>query len=285
MSTVAPAAPPAAAGPSGPAGPAGARSPQPGAGGVPAGAQPSGRVVESAAAKRARLALRRRLITFSIPVVLVVLVVAIKLLVMGAASQRALAGFHANDPDAVHRAADTMSIVNVIEAHKAPFARGDAWVLAGDLEQARASFEEALALAPGDSVDSCQIRVNLALALEKLGDAAKAAGQDDKARDYWRQVVAVTDATPPVCSRPQADGAGAKSTAAGQRAKAKLDPTAAPQDPQQQTPEQQQEQQRKQEDLDRKTEENRRKRIEQGPDGQGTRPPGGGNLPPGAKPW
>lgn len=264
------------------------------AGGIPLGTpEPSTpgqgasgrRAVEHPEARRARLARRRRLITWSIPVVAVVLVIAVKLLVMTAASQRALEGFHANNADAVHQAADTMSVVNVIEAHKAPFARGDAWVLAGDLERARASFEEALALAPADSVDSCQVRVNLALALEKLGDAAKAAGDEATARAHWQRVVEVTAAAPPGCFQPPADGAGDKAKAAGERAKAKLDPNAAPPTTPPQTPEEQQEQQQKQDDLDRKTEENRRKRIEQGPDGQGTRPPGGGNLPPGAKPW
>ena len=82
-----------------------------------------------------------------------------------------------------------MSFLNVVERHKAPFARGDAFVLAGDLDSARAQFEQALELAPPDSIDSCQIRVNLALALEKLGDAAKAAGDEVAAKDYWLSLI------------------------------------------------------------------------------------------------
>jgi tetratricopeptide (TPR) repeat protein len=249
-------------------------------GGLSRGSQ----TAESAAAKRARLALRRRLITWSIPVVVLALVVAVKLLVMGAAGQRALDGFYANSADAVHQAADTMSFVNVVERHKAPFARGDAWVLAGDLDRARAAFEEALALAPGDSPESCQIRVNLALTLEKLGDAAKNAGDEAAARRFWQQVVELTAATPPGCFDPPAEGAGDKSKNAGARAKAKLDPNGQP-PPQSPDEQRQQEEQRKQDDLDKKSEDNQRKRAEEGPDGQQQRPPGSGRTPPGAKPW
>ena len=88
-----------------------------------------------------------------------------------------------------------MSFLNVVERHKAPFARGDAFVLAGDLDSARAQFEQALELAPPDSIDSCQIRVNLALALEKLGDAAKAAGDDAGATRKLGRAVQIATAT------------------------------------------------------------------------------------------
>ncbi len=250
-----------------------------GGGGIPGRAA----VPESLAAKQARLRLRRQLVSWSIPVVAVILVVAVKLLVMSAAAQRAVDGFYANSADAVHQAADTMGFVNVVERHKAPFARGDAWVLAGDFDQARAAFEEALQLAPADSVDSCQIRVNLALSLEKLGDAAKQAGDEATARERWQRVVDVTAAAPPGCFDPPADGAGDKAKKAGERAKAKLNPQS-PQQPQgngTDTPDQQD----KKDDLDKKTEENQRKRAEEGPDGQDQRPPGSGRLPPGAKPW
>lgn len=273
MTTVLPPASPAA-----PAGSlAGPGEPGPSPRGIP------GRgVAESTAARRARLQMRRRLVTWSIPVVLVALVIAVKLLVMDAAAHRAVAGFYANSADAVHQAADTMAFANVVEQHKAPFARGDAWVVAGDFDQARAAFEQALELAPPDSVDSCQIRVNLALALEKLGDAAHQAGDEPTARQHWQRVVEVTGAAPPGCFDPPADGAGEKSRKAGQRAQAKLNPPSGqqPEGNGDRAPDQ-----GKQDDLDKKTEENQRKRAEQGPDGQQQRPPGGGRLPPGAKPW
>ncbi len=257
----------------------------------PASAQPPtrsgpfGGPSEPAESRAARLARRRRLITWSVLPVLLALLIAAKLFFMVGAADRAVVAFYANDAAGGHHAADTMAFGNIVERHKAPFARGDAWVVAGDLDQARVAFEQALELAPADSVDSCRIRVNLALTHEKLGDTAHANGDETTAREHWQQVVEITDATPPGCSEPEADGTGQKASEIGARAKAKLDPPENP-PPSEPDPQKQQEQQQKQDELDKKTEENQLYRNANGPDGA-DRPPGGGrgSLPPHAKPW
>ncbi len=239
---------------------------------------------EPLAERRARLALRRRLVTWSIGPGVVALLVAVKLLTMSAAAQQAVDGFFAGNAEVVFAAADRMSFLNLVERHKAPFARGDGFILAGDFDHAREQFERALELAPAGSVDSCQIRVNLALTLEKLGDAAQAAGDQAKARDYWTRTKEVAQAAPPGCFDPPADGAGDKARSAGERADRKLNPSSAPQEgPADQ--QQQQEQQRKQDQLDQQTQENQQDRQLNGPDGQGGIPSGGGSGNPAAKPW
>ncbi len=241
---------------------------------------------EPAASRAARLARRRRLIAWSVLPVLLAALVAAKLLVMVGAADRAVVAFHANDATGGHQAADTMAFGNVIERHKAPFARGDAWAVAGDLEQARVAFEEALELAPVNSVDSCWIRVNLALTYEKLGDTAHEAGDDTTAREHWQRVVEITEATPPACSDPEADGADQKASEIGARAKAKLEPPENPPPPKPDPQKQQQQQKKKQDELDKKTEENRRDRNANGPDGGDHGSGGGsGSLPPHDKPW
>ena len=240
---------------------------------------------EPAAARHARLAMRRRLISWSIGPAFVAILVAVKLLTMSAAATQAVDGFFAAAAHTVFEAADRMSFLNVVERHKAPFARGDAFVLAGDLDSARAQFEQALELAPPDSIDSCQIRVNLALALEKLGDAAKAAGDEVAAKDYWTRTKAVADAAPPGCFPPAADGAGQKAEAAGDRAEQKLNPQQSSGGDQSSDAQQQAEQQRKAEELDQQTHENQQDRQQNGPDGQGNPAGGGGSANPAAKPW
>jgi hypothetical protein len=121
-------------------------------------------------------ALRRRrklLLLWSGLPVLLVLCLAAKLLSLAVLGGQAAAGFESRDAGLVGSAASGLRAVNVIESHKAPFAEGDARVLAGDFEAARQQFEEALALAGPE--DECVIRVNLVLSIERLGDARLAA--------------------------------------------------------------------------------------------------------------
>ena len=141
---------------------------------------------ETAEARAARLRLRKRLVVWSLPFVVVLALVATKLLTMVALGDEALRSYTAGNVTGTEDAAKRLGFLNLIEAHKAPFARGDARVLAGDYDGARAAFEESLALAPHRTLASaCQIRVNLSLSLEKLGQAAQNAGQADQAKQYF----------------------------------------------------------------------------------------------------
>ncbi len=146
-----------------------------------------------------RLRLRRRLVWWSLPVVVLMLLVATKLLSMVAFGEDALRSYTAGNITGTQDAADHLSWLNVIEPHKAPFARGDARVLAGDFAGARAAFEEALALAPKNSVESCQIRVNLVLSLEKLGTAATQAGRTAEAQAFRGRLEEVVAQAPQGC--------------------------------------------------------------------------------------
>jgi hypothetical protein len=140
---------------------------------------------------------RRRLLLWSGLPVLVVLCVCAKLLSLGVLTGQATAGFASGDAVAVGSAAAGLRAANIIERHKAPFAEGDARVLAGDFEAARQLFEEALALSgPGDE---CVIRVNLVLSIERLGDARLAAQDPAGAGRLFAEGLAVVDGAPPGC--------------------------------------------------------------------------------------
>jgi hypothetical protein len=159
-----------------------------------------------------RLRLRRRLLLLwsGLPVLVVVCVCA-KLLSLGVLAGQATAGFASADARAVGSAAAGLRAANVIERHKAPFAEGDARVLAGDFEAARQLFEEALALSGPD--DECVIRVNLVLSIERLGDARLAAQDPAGARRLFAEGLAVVDGAPEGClsgARSAAPDAGKK---------------------------------------------------------------------------
>jgi hypothetical protein len=120
-----------------------------------------------------RRRLRRRLFLWSAPVVLVVLVVALKLLSLPLFAALAQ---HAYDGRAYERAASLtapLGVANVVEPWVHHFDRGTAWAQVGVLDVARDEFVTALDLAPeDDETVSCVIRTDLVLVIEAQGDAA-----------------------------------------------------------------------------------------------------------------
>ena len=233
---------------------------------------------ETDEARAARLRLRKRLILWSLPFVVLLALVATKLLTMVSLGDQALSSYTAGNVTGTEDAARRLGLLNLIEAHKSPFARGDARVLAGDYEGARAAFEESLALAPPDSREACQIRVNLALSLEKLGQAAQSAGHADQAKQYLDRVQQVVNEAPPSCFEGDAqDEEGQQLRDAQQRAQ---DQNQQQQDQQnQQNQQQDQPSEDKQQQLDEKTQENLQQRQ------QGDEQNGAVTKPPVDKPW
>jgi hypothetical protein len=154
---------------------------------------------ESDPARKARLRQRRRLVVWSVPVVVMLLLVAGKLFATVAWGEDARQAYAGGNITATEEAARRLGFLNVLEPHKAPFALGDARVMAEDYEGARAAFEEALTRAPGGTEESCQIRVNLVLTLERLASAATAAGRTAAAAAYVARLDDVVAQAPPAC--------------------------------------------------------------------------------------
>ncbi|MGP4032209.1 hypothetical protein [Pseudarthrobacter sp. 1C304] len=207
---------------------------------------------------------RRHLLLWSTIPVLLALLVAVKLLSAAWFAGRAGDAFSRADVPAAESAASALGFANILEPHKAPFAAGDAMALRGEYGGARGAFEAALAAAP--PADECRIRANLALSIERLGDAGSAggtpAGPDEAAGPYeaagpdardealrlYLEALAVVDAAPDGCF-----GAGRTDAAAGEslessrqrlaekteRLRQEPGGGAGEQDPEQQDPEQQ----------------------------------------------
>lgn len=173
-----------------------------------------------------RAARRRRLLAWSAVPVILMLCVAAKLLSLGLLGARAAGAYGASDAAAVHAAAEGLRLANVIEPHKAPFASGDAHVLSGDFGAARLRFQESLDLvqaAQTGSADACVIRVNLVLAIERLGDEKIRAEDPASAAGLFEEALAAAGAAPEGCfSEGLPAGTGERLTGAESRLQEKL---------------------------------------------------------------
>ncbi|MGV0810526.1 hypothetical protein ABQF34_01050 [Mycolicibacterium boenickei] len=117
-------------------------------------------------------ALRRRLLVYSAPVVLVVVIAVVKLLSVVMTGHASVSSFAARDTEAMAGEVERLQVLNVVEPGKADFAAGALAVLENRLADADRHF--AVAVTHLDSDESCSARVNLELVRETLGDRAAA---------------------------------------------------------------------------------------------------------------
>jgi hypothetical protein len=143
------------------------------------------------------LTLRRRLVLFSAPVALIVLIAAVKMISVVVAGNSAVTNFAEGDGDALGGDSSTLDTFNVIERAKAPFTAGTAAVLQGRLDEADARFSEALTLTGAD--ESCPVLVNLELVRERQGDIDGWEGRPDDARERYRSALGIVDGAPDGC--------------------------------------------------------------------------------------
>ncbi|ULE34173.1 hypothetical protein [Mycobacterium sp. IDR2000157661] len=145
----------------------------------------------------ARLRLRRRLLLFSAPAVLVLLVAAVKMISVVAAGNSANSNYAERDADALRTNVAVLDVLNVIEPAKAPFAAGTSAVLDDRLADAEARFAEALTHTPAEQ--SCPVLVNLELVRERRGDVDAWENRPDAARARYLSALDLVNAAPPAC--------------------------------------------------------------------------------------
>jgi hypothetical protein len=92
--------------------------------------------------------------------------------------------------------------LNWFEPYKSPYNVGTALAGAEELDAARSKLEEALGLASG--LEVCAVRVNLALVIERQGDAARADGDGEAAAQLYGEGLQVTAETPEECDSDEA---------------------------------------------------------------------------------
>jgi tetratricopeptide (TPR) repeat protein len=143
------------------------------------------------------LSLRRRLVLFSAPVMLVALLAAVKMISVVVAGNSAVTNFSDRDTEALGRDTSTLNALNVVEPAKAPFAAGTLAVLQGRLDEADEHFSEALSRT--DAEQSCPVLVNLELVRERRGDIDGWEGRPDQARERYRDALAIVRDAPDGC--------------------------------------------------------------------------------------
>ncbi|OBB29889.1 hypothetical protein A5792_03315 [Mycolicibacterium peregrinum] len=134
---------------------------------------------------------RRRLLVYSAPVALVLVIAIVKLISVVLIGNSAAASFTDRDIEALRSEVGRLQVGNVVEPGKARFAAGALAVLEDRLADADQNFADAVARLNGS--ESCSARVNLELVRETLGDRAAAASDGATALSHYLSARDVID--------------------------------------------------------------------------------------------
>lgn len=135
--------------------------------------------------------LRRRLILWTLPLVLVALVFAGKLFSMPVIAQGGIDDYEASEFEQAASGFDRLGFWNAFESWIVYFDRGTTYAAGGAYGEATDDLSLALAKAPEDM--RCTVRVNLALAWEQQGDVYAEQGYGDRARELWETSLEVIE--------------------------------------------------------------------------------------------
>lgn len=155
------------------------------------------------ATNRRRRSIRLWVLIGTLPLTLAALLFVGKLLSMYGFAHQAISTYVAGDYAGSASAAQSQEFLNWFEPYKAPYNAGTALAGAEELDAARGKLEEALSLASG--LDVCAVRVNLALVIERQGDAARAGGDGPGSVQLYGEALKVTAETPEECDSEEAD--------------------------------------------------------------------------------
>ncbi|WP_300268206.1 hypothetical protein [Microbacterium sp.] len=155
------------------------------------------------ASNRRRRSIRRWVMIGTLPLTLAALLFVGKVLSMYAFAHQAITSYVADDFAGSTTAAQGQEFINWFQPFVAPYNIGTALAGSEDLDGARAKLEEALPLAHG--LEVCAVRVNLAIVIERQGDAAVTTGDGTAAAELYGEALLITAETPEECSSEEAD--------------------------------------------------------------------------------
>lgn len=155
------------------------------------------------ATNRRRRSIRLWVLIGTLPLTLAALLFVGKLLSMYGFAHQAISTYVVGDYAGSASAAQGQEFLNWFEPYKAPYNAGTALAGSEELDAARGKLEEALPLASG--LDVCAVRVNLALVIERQGDAARAGGDSPGSVQLYGEALTVTAETPKECDSEEAD--------------------------------------------------------------------------------
>ncbi|MBW8762376.1 MAG: hypothetical protein JF592_07295 [Microbacterium sp.] len=154
------------------------------------------------AANRRRRRIRRWIAIGTLPLTLAALLFVGKLLSMYAFAHQSISAYVVDDYAGSEASARGQEFLNWFEPFKAPFNVGTALAGAEKLPEARTKLEESLELAHG--LEVCTVRINLALVIERQGDAAAADGDGAAAAEFYGEALTLTSETPEECNSEEA---------------------------------------------------------------------------------
>ncbi|KRD53857.1 hypothetical protein [Microbacterium sp. Root280D1] len=154
------------------------------------------------ASNRRRRRIRRWIAIGTLPLTLAALLFVGKILSMYAFAHQSITAYVADDYAGSEASARGQEFLNWFEPFKAPFNVGTALAGAEKLPDARAKLEESLDLATG--LEVCTVRINLALVLERMGDAARAEGDGAGAAEFYGEALTITTEMPEECNSDEA---------------------------------------------------------------------------------
>ncbi|MGN8026305.1 hypothetical protein [Microbacterium sp. 22242] len=151
--------------------------------------------------RRRRLA-RRWIAWGSLPLLLVAVLFVGKLLSLYAFAYQSITAYVAGDYSGSIAAAERLDPANWFEPYKAPYDQGVGLAESGKLAAGQKKFEESLKLAHG--LEVCAVRFNLALVLEREGDAAADKQDPTTAVAFYAKALEVNADMPKECDSKQA---------------------------------------------------------------------------------
>lgn len=155
------------------------------------------------ATNRRRRRIRRWVAIGTLPLTLAGLLFVGKLLSMYAYAHQSITSYVVGDYSGATTAAQGQEFLNWFEPFTAPYNVGTALAGSEDLSGARSKLEAALPLASGLQV--CAVRVNLAIVIERSGDAAVGDGDGVGGAELYAEALLITAETPDECRTPEAD--------------------------------------------------------------------------------
>lgn len=154
------------------------------------------------ASNRKRRRVRRWIAIGTLPLTLAALLFVGKLVSMYAFAHQAISAYVVDDYAGSEASARNQEFLNWFEPYKAPFNVGTALAGSERLPEARAKLEESLELAHG--LEVCTVRINLALVIERQGDAAREDGDGAAAAVFYADALTITTETPEECNSDEA---------------------------------------------------------------------------------
>jgi hypothetical protein len=154
------------------------------------------------AANRRRRSIRRWIAIGTLPLTVAALLLTGKILSMYAFAHQSITSYVVGDYSGSTTAAQGQEFLNWFEPYKAPYNVGTSLAGSEKLDAARTELETALKLAHG--LEVCAVRVNLAIVIERMGDAAVTDGDGPAAAELFGEALLITAETPEECNSEEA---------------------------------------------------------------------------------